>query len=327
MASERRVDMGTATDRAERGGGSHHAGCCCDVDIHIDSRGDVNIYNCAAPSTGGPCDCPTCPPSRGTCIPVAAGAKHKLSAEQKLQTLADGQPVPSSIAGGVMHMMRRFLLDKSPANPLEISAFATFSKLSRDLLTCTLAAFDATPPSVRNKLVVSSLFGDPGQPLDEAALTTALGDEVVTRIGVEVFGDPNGLDQERPAASASTSRRARTSSPRCASAGSTICAQGASSRRPATTSPRRSSTTAPSRSSMDSRRWSARCAARTARATRCPPRCRSAVGSWMSPSATESSWKASTTSASTRRCASTTTRPAPPCATSTHTCGATSTRR
>ena len=197
MDSERRGDTGTAIDRATRGG-SHHAGCCCDVDIHIDSRGDVNIYNCAGPSTGGQCDCPTCPPPRGTCIPVAAGAKHKLSAEQKLQTLADGQAVPSSIAGGVMHMMRRFLLDKSPANPLEASAFATFGKLSRDLLTCTLAAFDATPLSVRNKLVVSSLLGDPDQPLDEAALTTALGKEVVTRIGVELFGDPNGLDQERP---------------------------------------------------------------------------------------------------------------------------------
>ena len=117
MDSERR-DTGTATDRAPRGGGSHHAGCCCDVDIHID--------NCAAPSMGGPCDCPTCPPAHGTCIPVAAGAKHKLSAEQKLQTLAEGQAVPSSIAAGVMHMMRRFLLDKSPANPLEASAFVTF---------------------------------------------------------------------------------------------------------------------------------------------------------------------------------------------------------
>jgi len=99
---------------------------------------------------------------------------------------------------GVIPMMRRFLLDKSPANPLETSAFATFEKISRDLLTCTLAAIDAATPGLGSRLFAQSLLGDPTQPLDEAALTTALGQEIVRRIGVQVFGDPNGLDQERP---------------------------------------------------------------------------------------------------------------------------------
>jgi hypothetical protein len=197
MHSEDRHGAGAVTGHNARGA-DHHVDCCCDVDIHIDSRGDVNIYNCAPSSAVGPSDCPPCPPPRGTCIPVAAGAKHKLSREQKLGSLVDGMAVPSSIAAGVIHMMRRFLLDKSPANPLETSAFATFGKISRDLLTCTLAAIDAATPGLGSRLFAQSLLGDPTQPLDEAALTTALGQEIVQRIGVQVFGDPNGLDQERP---------------------------------------------------------------------------------------------------------------------------------
>jgi hypothetical protein len=65
-------------------------------------------------------------------------------------------------------------------------------------LTCTLAAIDAATPGLGSRLFAQSLLGDPTQPLDEAALTTALGQEIVRRIGVQVFGDPNGLDQERP---------------------------------------------------------------------------------------------------------------------------------
>jgi hypothetical protein len=179
----------------------HHAGCGCEIDLHIDNRGDVNIYNCAPSSAVSDAvsegECRACPPPQGTCIPAVAGAKHKLSTKQKLESLAEGVAVPSSIAAGVAHMMRRFLLDKSPANPLEASAFATFEKISRDLLTCTLAAFDATPPRLRSRLV-AQLLGDPSQPLDEAAPTTALGEEIVRRIGLQVFGDPNGLDEERP---------------------------------------------------------------------------------------------------------------------------------
>jgi hypothetical protein len=197
MHGEDRYGTGAVTGHNARGA-AHDVDCCCDVDIHIDSRGDVNIYNCAPSSAAGPSDCPPCTPPRGTCIPVAAGAKHKLSREQKLGSLADGMAVPSSIAAGVIHMMRRFLLDKSPANPLETSAFATFEKISRDLLMCTLTAIDAATPGLGSRLFAPSLLGDPTQPLDEAALTTALGQEIVQRIGVQVFGDPNGLDQERP---------------------------------------------------------------------------------------------------------------------------------
>src|SRR5712692_4515010 len=83
----------------------HRANCSgCDIDIHIDSRGDVNIYNCSTPSgtSQPPPTCPPCFPPSGACIPVAAGAKHKLSREYKLATLADRVRVPSSLAAGTM---------------------------------------------------------------------------------------------------------------------------------------------------------------------------------------------------------------------------------
>ncbi len=189
-------DTGKDSTASYRGANSKR---CCDIDIRIDCRGDVNIYNCATPSgTSQPPDCPPCPPTYGTCIPVVAGAKHKLSRDQKLNRLAEGVPVPSALAAGAMHMIRRFLLGKTPANPLEVAAFATLRTISRDILSCTLAAFDAAPLHQRNRLFVQSLLLDPNQPLGEAALTTALGQEIVQRIGVQVFGDPNGVDEERP---------------------------------------------------------------------------------------------------------------------------------
>jgi len=64
---------------------------CCDIDIHIESRGDVNIYNCpTANETGQAPPPPVCPSGSpvGTCIPVVAGAKHKRSRDQKLTELA-----------------------------------------------------------------------------------------------------------------------------------------------------------------------------------------------------------------------------------------------
>ncbi|WP_157557788.1 hypothetical protein [Intrasporangium oryzae] len=198
MHTKQCCGTGAASSRTPQGGDDHVA-CNCAVDIHIDSRGDVNIYNCAPPDPVRQAECQACaPPAAATCIPVTAGAKHKLSREQKLGSLAVGIAVPSSIAAGVIHMMRRFLLDLGPANPLEASAFVTFAKISRDTLTCALGSFDATPPALRGRLVDQSLLGDPSEPLNEAALTKALGREIVQRIGVQVFGDPMGLDQERP---------------------------------------------------------------------------------------------------------------------------------
>jgi hypothetical protein len=174
---------------------------CCDIDIRIDSRGDVNIYNCSTPSgtgTSPPPTCPPCFPPYGACLPVIPGAKHKLSRDYKLAQLANGVRVPSSLAAGTMHMMRRFLLGKTATNPLEAAAFATLGRMSRDILSCTIAAFDAVPPGQRNRLFAQSLILDPDQPIDGATLSAAVAQEIVQRVGVQVFGDPQGADQERP---------------------------------------------------------------------------------------------------------------------------------
>jgi hypothetical protein len=150
---------------------------CCDIVIRIDSRGDVNIYNCSTPSgtgTSPPPTCPPCFPPYGACLPVVPGAKHKLSRDYKLAQLADGVRVPSSLAAGTMHMMRRFLLRKTAANPLEAATFATLGRMSRDILACTIAAFDAVPPGQRNRLFAQSLVLDPDQPLAGATLSAAV---------------------------------------------------------------------------------------------------------------------------------------------------------
>jgi len=134
----------------------------------------------------------------GTCLPVVAGAKHKLSRDYKLTKLADRTRVPSALAAGALHMARRFLLGKTAANPLEAKAFVTLGRISRDLLSCTIAAVDGLPQRQRARLLAPSLLLDPDQPLDEATLTAALAQEIAQQVGVVVFDDPQGTDQERP---------------------------------------------------------------------------------------------------------------------------------
>ena len=175
--------------------------CCCDIDIQIDCSGDVNIYNCSTPSGTGTTPTPTCPlcfPPVGACLPAVPGAKHKLSSDYKLTQLANSILVPSSLAAGAIHMARRFLLGKAAANALEVSVFATLGQMSRDILACWVAAFDAMPVRQVNRLLAQSLVLDPDNPIDEGILTAALAQEIKQRISVEVFGDPQGGDQERP---------------------------------------------------------------------------------------------------------------------------------
>ncbi len=178
---------------------------CCDIDINIENHGKINIYNCASPGKGNPPsdqgtppDCQSSYPPVGACLPVVPGAKHKLSRDFKLAELAERVPVPSSLAAGAVHMARRYLLGKTATGPLETAAFATFSQIKRSLLDCAVSAFDAIPPRQRNRLFAPSLLLDPNQPLDEGKLTAALAQEILQRIGVEVFNDPQGGEMERP---------------------------------------------------------------------------------------------------------------------------------
>ena len=195
---------GSTDDKSKDSTASEHGANrsgCGDNDFRIDCRGDVNIYNCSTPSGTGttpPPICAPCVPPYGACLPVVPGAKHKLSREYKLTKLADRVRVPSSLAAGAVHMVRRFLLGKTAANPLEAAAFATLARMSRDILSCTVAAFDAVPPRQRNRLFAQSLILDPNQPIDPATLSAALAQEIVQRVGVQIFDDPQGADQERP---------------------------------------------------------------------------------------------------------------------------------
>ncbi len=175
---------------------------CCKIDIHVDCHGDVNINNCPAPGASGTTPPPpTCPPGfppYGACLPVVPGAKHKLGRDYKLGKLADRMRVPSALAAGTLHAARRFVLGKSAANPLETALFATLAKIPRDLLSCSVAAFDAVPPPQRNRLFAPTLLLDVDQPLDPASLTAALAQEIKQRTGIALFDDPQGADQERP---------------------------------------------------------------------------------------------------------------------------------
>jgi hypothetical protein len=87
------------------------------------------MYNCSTPSRPGTTPPPACPPYLpfyGACLPAVPGAKHRL--EYKLTKLADQVRVLNSLAAGVMHIARRFLLGKTAANPLEAAAFATLGR-------------------------------------------------------------------------------------------------------------------------------------------------------------------------------------------------------
>ncbi len=149
---------------------------CCDIDINIQSKGDVNIYNCAAPgsgdqsgSSGSPDECPPCQTATGACVPLALGAKPKQSRQRKLQHLLTRRPansfstssqnqsqsplsdvpIPSALAASYIQLSRRFLLGKTAANPLEEKVFAALRALPPDLKGILSCAVDSSTRSPR----------------------------------------------------------------------------------------------------------------------------------------------------------------------------------
>jgi hypothetical protein len=167
---------------------------CCGA-IHIEKCGDVHIHTCTPPGKNGSCS-PELP--RGTCIPVVAGAKHKLSRKMKFTDLAATVRVPSAMATATLHMARRFVLGKSPANALESAAFPMLERVSRDILSCTVDAFDDLPLQERNRLFTDTLMVSPEEPISESMLVSALAQEIRGRAALQTFGDPNAAEQERP---------------------------------------------------------------------------------------------------------------------------------
>jgi len=179
--------------------------CGCQMDIHIHSQGDVNIYNCP-PGAGNeappqPGECPPPPTAPGACVPLAPGGKHKQSPQRKFQHRLSASKVPSSLAASTYHLMRRFLAGKAPANALENLAFQRMRDLPPDfkrVLSCALDSFDQMPPAERDRLVVSGLGGDVNTPIDADTLAQAVVQELTQRAGELIFGDPIAAEQERP---------------------------------------------------------------------------------------------------------------------------------
>src|SRR5207253_935976 len=69
----------------------------CEIDIHIDCPGEVNIYNCSPTGCGCPQDVGSsttpvppsgCFPPVGSCSPAVPGAKHKQGRNRMLANLA-----------------------------------------------------------------------------------------------------------------------------------------------------------------------------------------------------------------------------------------------
>jgi len=176
----------------------------CEITLNINCRGDVNIYNCSAPS-GEVDDCDSaespCNIANGECIPVVAGAKHKLSRTQRLDRSAAHARIPSALAAGTLHMLRRFLSGKAPASAMEASVFAVFSNMPqtvKDVTRCASSAYEDLPVKQRDQLfgAISNMGLD--TPLTAAALSDAWAKELTQRLSQQLFGDPQALDQPHP---------------------------------------------------------------------------------------------------------------------------------
>lgn len=182
-----------------------HAGACT-INIKIKSRGDVNIYNCAAqPAADAPCPPPQddgCPPGApGACVPVSLGAKPKQSRRNKLDKLLANNRVPSTLGASVFHTMRRFLAGKTPANALEERGFATLRSLPMEIkrvLSCASDSLDSLSTGERNRLFDADLLPAIDQPVDLAQLSIKFAQEVADRVGIAAFDDAACASTEHP---------------------------------------------------------------------------------------------------------------------------------
>lgn len=182
-----------------------HTGACA-ITIQIKSRGDVNIYNCAAQAPAEP-PCPppqddSCPPGApGACVPVSLGAKPKQSRRNKLDRLLANNRVPSTLVASLLHLVRRHLAGMAPANALEERGFATLRAAPREVkrvLACASESLDSVASGERERLLAADLLPAVGQPVDLAQLATAFAQEVADRVGIEAFGEAACASSEHP---------------------------------------------------------------------------------------------------------------------------------
>lgn len=178
----------------------------CGFTFEINVKGDLHIHNhCAGETAPNPPlkePEPCCAPNGtgNTCFPPIAGRKHKASPAQKFAKLAAGNRVPSVLAAGAMHLVRRFLADASPSNPLEQASFARLAQAPqalRQTLACATAQVDGMGDKLRSNLFDSRILGlGASEALDPAQLNKLFGAEIVQRAGIAAFGEADV--EERP---------------------------------------------------------------------------------------------------------------------------------
>lgn len=192
-------------DASDTGKPGHEGGCS--INIHIESSGTINIYNCAAPTPPqAPCPPPDgeqpCPPGvPGACVPVSLGAKPKQSRRSKLDQLLANNRVPSALGASFFHLTRRYLAGKAPANALEESGFATLRRLPQELkrvLACASDSLDSLGAGERSRLFATGLLPPIDQPLDPAGLALGFAQEIADRVGVRAFDNAACATQEHP---------------------------------------------------------------------------------------------------------------------------------
>jgi hypothetical protein len=184
---------------------SKHDEKCCHIDIHIHGQGDVNIYNCSTP----PQPCPPSPPDGGTstppggpgaCVPLALGSKPKQSQQQKMARLLASTSVPSTLAAGLIQLVRRFAAGRAPANELEQDAFNRLGAIperDRHILSCIVGQFDGLAQADRNRLFNPALPRDVETPLSPKQLAVEFIAEIQDRIKTT---PADGLDCVEPTA-------------------------------------------------------------------------------------------------------------------------------
>ena len=192
--------------KTSKNGGATSGGACT-INIKINSGGDVNIYNCAAPQApDAACPPPppddACPPGvPGACVPPSLGAKPKQSRRNKLDRLLANNQVPSALGASFFHLTRRFLAGKTPANALEERGFATLRALPRELkrvLSCASESLDSLGGAERSRLFEPSLLPAIDQPVDLAQLEAAFAQEIADRVGIAAFDNAACATTEHP---------------------------------------------------------------------------------------------------------------------------------
>ena len=102
----------------------------CEINITINSSGDVNIYNCTGGETKPePCAPATPPGGPGACLPLAhswgsnRSVSNQLISETVISNQANGPVLPQPSPKGWVFQRRHFRVLKRRANSRRFEAF------------------------------------------------------------------------------------------------------------------------------------------------------------------------------------------------------------